>query len=263
MQLSPRLILVACAALAAMATAAIAQPDGRQRGDRNQSGQQNGGNQLPGEGFGPGGPPSNIIATFYSQPGYRGAPITISRATPDMDSVNFSDIARSARVTGDWQVCDEPNFRGRCRTINGFVEDLGEIGLDRAISSARPGTFASPGSDRPSRGQGQYDDDDRGGRGGYGRGDDSRGPGGPPYGPGRPDRQERHDGRTVVFFPNPTINGQPVVAFNRTAADVFCRRQRLGPAVYFDTASRGRGVGFDDRLQMNAPILRDVVCRRM
>jgi hypothetical protein len=283
MKTSHRLVLAGCA-IAALATAAIAaEPDtqgqtgrggrGGQSGQsQNNAGPQNGGNTLPSDqGYGPGGPASNVIATFYAQPNFRGAPITISQPTPDMSSVNFSRIARSARVAGDWQVCDQPNFRGHCETINGAVDDLDDFGISGAIMSARPGVFANP-----SRGDGRGGNDrgeGRDGRGGDDRGasdndrggNDRGGPGyGGGYGGGRPDRrQERYDGRTVVFFPNPTINGQPVTALGRGAADMFCRRQGLGQAVFYDTSTRGRGIGFDNRLQINVPVLSDVVCRRL
>jgi hypothetical protein len=224
-------------------------------------------------------PNSNAVATFYSQPNFRGAPITITQATPDLGSVNFNDIARSARVVGDWQVCENTQFRGHCETISGAVADLDDIDLSGAISSARPGTFANPDTGRGGRGggdgdRGAYDrgDNDRGGndrgdddRGGYDRGGNDRGGYGGGQGGwnGRPDRQDRSEGRSAVFFPNPTINGQPIAAFGgRLAADMFCRRQGYGPAIYFDTTGRGRGLGQDNRFITMGPVLSDVLCRR-
>jgi hypothetical protein len=67
----------------------------------------------------------------------------------------------------------------------------------------------------------------------------------------------------VVFFPRPQSDGQDIAAFNRSAADWFCRRQGLGTAVYYDVSQRGRGFRFQGGgFSLNAPVLRDVVCRK-
>ena len=115
--------------------------------------------------------------------------------------------------------------------------------------------------------------DNRGGADnrGYGdnRGPDNQGYGdnrGDDHGYGRPGASQWTDGfpgRSVVFFPRPKSDGQDIAAFDRSAADWFCRRQGLGAAVYFDTSSRGRGFRFNGGgFSLNAPVLRDVVCRR-
>jgi hypothetical protein len=50
----------------------------------------------------------------------------------------FSNEAGSAQVTGRWELCDEPGFRGRCVTVSSDVRDLARIGLRDRVSSVRP-----------------------------------------------------------------------------------------------------------------------------
>jgi hypothetical protein len=46
--------------------------------------------------------------------------------------------AESLRLSGRWEICDSPNFRGRCITVSRDVPDLDDIGWKERIRSARP-----------------------------------------------------------------------------------------------------------------------------
>jgi len=46
--------------------------------------------------------------------------------------------SESLRLSGQWEICDQPEFRGRCRIVNDNVSDLETIGWKSRIQSARP-----------------------------------------------------------------------------------------------------------------------------
>jgi hypothetical protein len=76
--------------------------------------------------------------TLCTQPDFGGRCETIDRAAPSLGRWEIADRARSARVRGRWQVCSEPDFRGQCRTLDRDVRNLERTGLGRRISSVRP-----------------------------------------------------------------------------------------------------------------------------
>lgn len=226
-------------------------------------------------------------ATLYELPNFQGRSITLYRGADNLQANNFNDTARSAHFDGDWTVCSDANLRGNCQTLSGDVPNLDRFGLGRMVSSLRQGADdggasaggygREPGPDRDR----DRDGDRNGGRGddrGYGDrgyGDNSRPAGpGPVIGGGYGDDRGGYGdtrwsgaggvpGRSVVFFPRPKSDGQDIAAFDRSAADWFCRRQGLGAAVYYDTSYKGRGFRFNGGgFSINAPVLRDVVCRR-
>jgi hypothetical protein len=46
--------------------------------------------------------------------------------------------SESLRLSGRWQICDQPEFRGNCRILSDNVPDLDRIGWKNRIQSARP-----------------------------------------------------------------------------------------------------------------------------
>jgi hypothetical protein len=46
--------------------------------------------------------------------------------------------SESLRLSGRWQICDQPEFRGYCQIITDNVPDLDRIGWKNRIQSARP-----------------------------------------------------------------------------------------------------------------------------
>lgn len=169
-------------------------------------------------------------ATLYEFRNFQGRSITITQPTADLGDWRFNDRAQSARFEGRWRICEHDDYKGRCQEVTGDVADLTTYGLMGQISSIEPAL---------------------------------RGPGGP--GGGYPDR--RPDGRGVegtrtVFFPRPTIGGLDVAAGDR-GADVYCRRQGLGSAIWYDSSERARqAVGPEGQLTGRSTVLRDLLCRR-
>jgi len=78
--------------------------------------------------------------TFYEGDGFRGRTFTADRTIPNFDPLGFNDRAKSAVVTsGRWEVCEDAFFQGRCTVLRpGNYESLGNMGMDRNISSVRP-----------------------------------------------------------------------------------------------------------------------------
>jgi hypothetical protein len=178
---------------------------------------------------GPGG------ATLYELPNFQGRSVTITGSTPDLGDWRFNDRAQSARFQGTWRVCEHDDFRGRCQEIRGEVADLTSYGLSGQISSLEP-------AGRPG--------------GGYGGG-----PGGGGWGPGGP-RERGLEGTRTVFYPRPTIRGMDVVA-GKFAADQYCRRQGLGPSVWFDSSERAQqAIGPNGEFVGRASVIRDLLCQK-
>ena len=61
-------------------------------------------------------------ATIYRDSGFRGPAVAVERANPNL-RLNFP--VQSIRVArGTWELCPEPNFRGRCLTVSQSTQDL-------------------------------------------------------------------------------------------------------------------------------------------
>ncbi len=87
---------------------------------------------------GQGGGGARGSITLCTQPDFGGRCETIDRAAPSLGRWEMADRARSARVRGRWQACSEPDFRGQCMTLDRDVRNLERTGLGRRISSVRP-----------------------------------------------------------------------------------------------------------------------------
>ncbi len=182
-------------------------------------------------------------ATLYELPGFQGRSVTITQAEADLGKWRFNDRAQSARFQGRWLACEHDDFRGKCQEIRGDVADLTTYGLMAQISSIAPAGFR----DGPGPGGG-YD------RPGGGDGWGPRGPGG---------RDARGvDGERTVFFPHPTVRGVDVAA-GKNGADTFCRRQGLGPSVWFDSGARAsQAIGPEGQLVGRSSVIRDLLCAK-
>jgi len=80
-------------------------------------------------------------ADIYPGPGFRGAPIRVQGATPDLGYTGLNDRVGSIRLppgSGPWLVCTEAGYRGRCVTVSRSLGDVRAIGMRGAISSLRP-----------------------------------------------------------------------------------------------------------------------------
>jgi uncharacterized protein YcfJ len=77
---------------------------------------------------------------FYEQEWLRGRVFTADRAIDNFENYGFNDRASSAVVErGEWEVCDDAYFRGRCVTLRpGQYTSLAAFGMNNRISSVRP-----------------------------------------------------------------------------------------------------------------------------
>lgn len=76
--------------------------------------------------------------TLYETPNYTGRGWTFADDEPDLARYGLGDRVSSARVTGrgSWNLCFDANYQ-RCRTIDGSVSDLRQIGMNNTISSVQ------------------------------------------------------------------------------------------------------------------------------
>ena len=201
--------------------------------------------QPYGQAYGSGG-----SVTFYEGENFTGRSVTVYGEERNFARIDFNDRARSARASGAFVVCDDSEFRGRCERLTGSVRSLDRLGLNARISSVREdrdGGYSGGQDGGPYAGG--YDED---------RDDDFR--------PGRPGaygdpRQDGVQGRTVIFFARPNVGGNPVAARGQGSADQFCRASGHGPAVYYAQGERSRRAVDQDGRMVDAPSLRDVLCR--
>ena len=178
--------------------------------------------------------------TFYEFPNFGGRSVTVYGEQTNFSRIDFNDRARSARANGSFLICEDSEFRGRCERVSGDVRDLNYYGLSGRVSSARVDAY---GANDPYRDP--YYGDRPGGGYGYGS-------------PGRDGVQ----GRTAVFFPEPRVNTSPVAARGQGSADQFCRAAGHGSALYYSHGERMRNAVDQDGRRVDAPVLRDVLCRR-
>lgn len=86
-------------------------------------------------------PPVQAEAIIYRDTGYKGPAVNVSRPEPNL---GLAWRVNSIRVTsGEWQVCERPNYRGDCRT---FTRDNPILGLrGMKVQSMRPTGWDSGG----------------------------------------------------------------------------------------------------------------------
>lgn len=84
---------------------------------------------------GRGGPRPQAI--LYDLANYRGQSIILTGDEPRIQLT--SNSAGSLRiVSGRWELCAQPEFNGRCVTLNQSVPDIRRLSLPGRVSSARP-----------------------------------------------------------------------------------------------------------------------------
>jgi hypothetical protein len=80
-------------------------------------------------------------AVLFERRNWRGAPVQVWGATPDLGRTGLRDRVGSIQLdrrSGPWQVCSDAGNRGRCVTIRDSVSDTRSLGLGDQISSLRP-----------------------------------------------------------------------------------------------------------------------------
>jgi hypothetical protein len=184
--------------------------------------------------------------TLFSEPGFRGEARTIYEVESNLVRIGFNDRARSIQTNRPIIVCEDIEFRGRCERINGPVADLNYSGLGGRVSSVRIDDGRGGGGyGGGGYGGGYGDNDDYGSGGGYGRA-----------------ARDGVEGRSAVFFVRPTVDGRPLAARGQGSADQFCRASGLQGAIYYSQGERVRDAVDTDGRVVDAPVLRDVLCRR-
>lgn len=89
--------------------------------------------QGGGGGFPP--PGSSMRLVLFGGVDYRGASLALDQADRNLGGTR----PQSLQVFGGrWEVCDRPNFNGRCAVVQSNVPDVRSLGLRSQVRSARP-----------------------------------------------------------------------------------------------------------------------------
>src|SRR4026209_2240596 len=74
--------------------------------------------------------------TFYDAEGFRGSAFMVRQTTVNFSTLGFNDRAASAVVaSGNWQVCEDSGFRGRCIVLQpGNYPSLGAYDMNYRVS---------------------------------------------------------------------------------------------------------------------------------
>jgi hypothetical protein len=83
-------------------------------------------------------------ATIYRDPGFRGPAVSVNRTEPNL-GLRFQVFSiRLGR--GAWELCPQPNFRGRCLIVGQTTPDLRRTdGWAGPLQSMRPADAMGPG----------------------------------------------------------------------------------------------------------------------
>ena len=170
--------------------------------------------------------------TLFELPGYLGRSVTITADTPDLAA---QLRARSARVTGSWQLCPRTSYAGTCRTITSNQPLLNPTPASvRATASATETTATSSTSAAVDV--------------------------------AALDAGGGTEGQDVTFFARPMLSGSEVSAGSNdlAAATAFCK---LAGATAASAAGRARAqtsnlIDVTAASRVRGFALRDVVCRR-
>lgn len=84
---------------------------------------------------------SRAMVTVFVDANYRGASVALRGATPDLKRYGIDNMISSLRMAPgqSWEVCERPNFGGRCQVVTGDVRDFGKTtSWNDRISSLRP-----------------------------------------------------------------------------------------------------------------------------
>ena len=76
----------------------------------------------------------------YDQPDFKGRALTLSAATPDLGPLGFDNKIASLAIqgSGDWVLCENKNYGGRCVRVQRQAGDLGLLQLSGRVSSLYP-----------------------------------------------------------------------------------------------------------------------------
>ena len=95
----------------------------------------------PGGAYSGGGfsPASDGNLEIFDDIDFKGRRTTLTGSTPDLSAIGMGGAISSLRLPsgGMWQVCTEPNYRGRCQVVSNDVSDLRPGDWNDVIASAR------------------------------------------------------------------------------------------------------------------------------
>jgi hypothetical protein len=90
-------------------------------------------------------PQGESYIVLYDQPMYRGNPMNYNGPVSNLAGFRAGSVTIGRGV---WEVCEGPNFRGRCITLDRSVPDLNAYGMRNRVASVRPsgegGTYVPP-----------------------------------------------------------------------------------------------------------------------
>ena len=94
----------------------------------------------PGGAYSGGGfiPTSEGNLEIFDDIDFKGRRYTLTGSTPDISAVGMGGTISSLRLPsgGTWQVCTEPNYRGRCQVVSSDMPDLRQGDWNDVIASA-------------------------------------------------------------------------------------------------------------------------------
>jgi hypothetical protein len=81
----------------------------------------------------------NAPVVLFQHDEFRGDTLPVTGAVPHLNRLRFNDKVSSIAInSGQWEVCTDPNYRGRCEIINASASNLGYYRLNDKITSIRP-----------------------------------------------------------------------------------------------------------------------------
>ncbi|NOT40594.1 MAG: beta/gamma crystallin family protein [Alphaproteobacteria bacterium] len=90
--------------------------------------------------------PVPLSITVFDQENFKGRSVKISAATPNLAMLQFEDKVASFEVAGagDWVLCENRNYGGRCARVQTKGADLRIIQLFARVSSLYPVPAVAP-----------------------------------------------------------------------------------------------------------------------
>ncbi len=84
--------------------------------------------------------PAPLSITVYEKENFTGRAVKITNATPNLATHKFDDKVASFEVAGagDWVLCENRNYGGRCVRVQAKAGDLRLIQLFARVSSLYP-----------------------------------------------------------------------------------------------------------------------------
>ena len=89
-------------------------------------------------GWGGGNGGGRAAIAVYADSNFRGASATFSGEIPNLGNSGLNDAISSMEMRGEWEACSDAYFRGDCQRFSGDVRNLNSTSRNDRISSLRP-----------------------------------------------------------------------------------------------------------------------------